>query len=127
MNSRSATLIVVSLVVAAAAVCTVAAAPVPASSSSKRIHTHRNTGGRKLKQLTIYASTPALASSTSAALNGNAQIGPEGTLHGVGGVAATTSTALSNPLLQALTLSGYNNRPEAATATYVSSPLSLGV
>ncbi|KIZ00686.1 hypothetical protein MNEG_7274 [Monoraphidium neglectum] len=79
----------------------------------------------RLKQLTVYASTPSLAGSVSGAVNTHRQIGGDGTVHASGGVSAAETTAISNPLLRALTRGGYDNRPQAATAAYVSSPLSL--
>ncbi|KAI8463706.1 MAG: hypothetical protein J3K34DRAFT_494410 [Monoraphidium minutum] len=85
----------------------------------------RGHGGRALKQLTIYASTPTFAGSASGALETNAQLGPDGTVRAAGGVSGAASAGISNPLLRALTLGGYDNRPEAATAAYVTSPLSL--
>lgn len=58
------------------------------------------TGGRKLKQLTVYASTPSLAASASGALNANRNFGPDGTVYQSGGASGTASAALANPLLR---------------------------
>jgi hypothetical protein len=89
-------LLLLAVLVLRAAACADLAAPAQRTQSSGS-SPH---GGRKLKQLTVYINTPRLASSTSAAVRGNAQLGPDGTLHGSGGVSATTAAGLSNPLLR---------------------------
>ncbi|KAF8058910.1 inosine triphosphate pyrophosphatase [Scenedesmus sp. PABB004] len=81
--------------------------------------------GRRLKQLTLFADTPAAAGSATVDVNARAALRPDGTVHAAGGVSGATSAALANPLLNALTQGAYANRPEASSTAYTQIPLLL--
>jgi hypothetical protein len=79
--------------------------------------------GRKLKQITFFADTPDVATSTS--LDGEAQLrlGPYGTVRAAGGATRSSTTSLAASLLN--TFGDFNNRPRAASSAYVQVPLAL--
>lgn len=51
------------------------------------------------------------------------QLSPDGTVKAAAGGSTTSTTAVSNPLLNALTLGAYKNRPKAASSAYTQIPL----
>jgi hypothetical protein len=53
------------------------------------------------------------------------QLSPDGTVSAAAGGNLATTTATSNPILNALTGGAYKNRPTAATAAYTQIPLAL--
>jgi hypothetical protein len=83
---------------------------------------------RSSAQLTLYLDTPLAAASGSVDLQARAGVAPDATVHVGGGVAASGAAALRNPLLAALgTAAGTEEagRPQATTAAYVATPLSV--
>jgi hypothetical protein len=53
------------------------------------------------------------------------QLSPDGTVSAAAGGNLATTTAISSPILNALTGGAYKNRPTAATAAYTQIPLAL--
>jgi hypothetical protein len=79
-------------------------------------------------QLTLYFDTPLASASGSVDAQARAGVAPDATVHVGGGVAASAATALRNPLMAVLgTAAGTEEagRPQATTAAYVATPLSI--
>jgi hypothetical protein len=80
----------------------------------------------RIQGLTLFANSPAAAASAAAGQDAKFKLGPEGTLQLGGGLSLSQGVALSRRALNPKTDTRLNNRPEAFTAAYVTTPWALG-